>query len=116
MNARTVALLVPLILTWGIGCATVPARNPVFVDPAKFVGEDVEICGWFDGPNILESRNREDWAHTGGVSITDRGPLAQGFSGYACVEGALGFLGCETQLCTGAAFEYAIRITRVVSR
>ena len=110
--ARAVPLGAALVLLMASGCASVSGRNPVFVNPASFVGETVQVCGWFDGPNILE--NRDDWAHGGGVSIIDRGPLDQRFEGRACVEGTLEFMGCETQVCTDAAFEYAIRITRLL--
>lgn len=106
-----------LLLAHLAGACNGPAsRNPVFVNPASYLGRAVQVCGYVDGPNILESRDRRDWAMTSGVSILERGPLPPLFEGDACVEGPIEHLGCETQICTGAAFEYAIRINRIVLR
>lgn len=93
----------------------VTTRNPVFANPPGFVGQEVEVCGYIDGPNILESADREDWVRTGGISIVTRGPLDSQFEGPICVAGILEYLGCEREVCTGAAFDYAIRISRVAS-
>ncbi|HEX8214803.1 MAG TPA: hypothetical protein VF582_04950 [Allosphingosinicella sp.] len=91
-------------------------RNPLFVSPSQFAGREVEVCGWVDGPNLLESADRRHWSRRGGISITDRGPLDRRYEGFACVSGTVEYLGCETGLCTGAAFDYAIRIRRVTSQ
>lgn len=100
------------------GCAHAATRNSVFVSPASYVGRSVQLCGYMiDSSNILESRRRREWNRTGGLSIRDGGPLRLRFRGRVCVEGDVSYLGCgEGSGCTGAAFEYAISITRVISR
>lgn len=101
------------------GCAHVPPpRNDVFVNSATHVGQSVRVCGYrIDGANILESRRRRDWSHTGGLSIIERGPLPPLFRGRLCVEGTISRLGCETGpvVCVDAAFDFAISIRRVFS-
>jgi hypothetical protein len=91
------------------------ARNPAFVNPASYLGREVQVCGPVDGPNILETADHRRWSQTGGISIIERGPLDQRFRGHACVIGTLEYMGCQTEICTGAAFDYAIRIRRVVT-
>ena len=91
-------------------------RNAVFVEPSALVGRQVELCGFVDGPNILESADRRQWARTGGISIVDRGPLHPRFRGRACVAGLLEYFGCAADACNDAAFDYGIRIGRVISQ
>lgn len=95
-------------------CAGRANRNPIFVSPERYNGNLVRLCGYIDGPNLFESRDRRNLANTAGISIISRGPLRQSFRGNACVEGRLEFFGCESDVCNGAAFEYAIRIQRVM--
>lgn len=103
-------------LVYCAACTPTVTRNPVFVSPADYLNQEVQVCGYVDGPNILESRDRRKWSRTGGVSIVARGPLDQRFEGRVCVVGLLEYIGCATETCTGAAFDYAIRIIRVLDK
>lgn len=100
---------------------TAPAatRNPVFTTPEKLSSQLVIFCGYMiDSANIIESADREDRRHRGGVSIMDKGPLDLRFRGKLCVEGELSYMGCETgpDICTGAAFDYGVEIRRVLKQ
>ena len=109
-------LLLIFIATASGGAAYAETRNNVFVSPRDYVGRTVLVCGYMiDNSNILESRLRREWGRTSGLSIRSRGPLPARFLGRACVEGEISYLGCETEACTGAGFDYAISISRVIS-
>ena len=114
MNIRLVLFLALL----STGCTTASAaRNPVFATPDLFVDRRVHVCGYMiDSSNIVESRSRNDRVHSGGVSIIEKGPLNLLHRGRVCVEGTISRIGCETgpDLCTDAAFDYGIRIQRVL--
>jgi len=70
-----------------------------------------------NGSNILESGSRREWNRTSGLSIRDGGPLDLRFRGRVCVEGTISHLGCGPGGdCTGAAFDHAISVRRVLSQ
>jgi len=107
-----------LILVGALGsaCVGTPAtREPAFVRPDAFIGRSARVCGYMiDSANIVESPHREEWDRRGGLSIKERGPVDPFYRGRLCVEGSISFMGCETGpvICTDAAFDYAITITR----
>jgi hypothetical protein len=108
-------LVLTLILT---GCAhgSVP-RSEVYSTPERFVGQAVRVCGYMiDSSNILESDDRNERERNGGLSIREKGPLNLLHRGRVCVEGEVSYWGCATGpvICTDAAFDYAISITRVL--
>ena len=86
--------------------------------PARFVGQTVEVCGYMiDSSNILWTADRTDTKRRGGFSIDGKGPLNRLYRGHLCVEGEITYVGCGngTVVCTDAAYEYGIRVRRVIS-
>ena len=100
------------------GCAhTALGTADVFAAPSRFVGQTVRVCGYMiDSANIVESPNRDDETRRGGLSIDGKGPLNLRYRGGLCVEGDVTYRGCATgpAICTDAAFDYGIRVRRVV--
>ena len=85
--------------------------------PSRFVGQTVEVCGYMiDSANIVESADRDDIKHRGGLSIDSRGPLNSLHLGRLCVEGEITYRGCGTNrvICIDAAYECGIRVHRVI--
>lgn len=92
-------------------------RNPVFANPEQFVHLPAQVCGYMiDSSNIVESRNPDDASRRGGLSIAESGPLDPLHRGLVCVEGQIVYIGCETGpvACVDIAFDYGIRIRRVL--
>ena len=110
--------LASTLLAWG--CITPDqGRNPVYVKPSSFVNERVQICGYMiDGANILEDPSNEGRHRSSGISISESGPLGPRYRGRVCVEGTISRMGCQTgpNFCTDAAFDYGIRIERIIAR
>ena len=67
-----------------------------------------------DSANIVESANRDDAQHRGGLVIAAKGPLNPLYRGPLCVEGDITYVGCISSpvICTDAAFDYGIRVER----
>ena len=101
-----------------VACAhTSAASTEVYRAPSIFVGRTVQVCGYMlDSANIVESANRDDKTHDGGLSISAKGPLNLRHRGPLCVEGEVTYVGCASGpvICTDAAFDYGIRIRRVL--
>jgi hypothetical protein len=107
------------LLAWSAAASSGPRvdYDPGFAKLEGSSGRQIAICGYMiDSSNIVESPNREDHGHARGLSIADRGPLRLPHQGRVCVEGIVVYLGCESgpALCTDAAFDYGIRIQRVL--
>lgn len=107
------------VLTLACSCAhTFPTRNDVYVHPEKYVGQVVSVCGYIvDSANIVESADSEDRFRRGGLSIAARGPLDPLRRGRTCIEGEIVNFGCASgpRICLEAAYDYAIKVRRVLS-
>ena len=115
MRKASATCLFTLVLS---GCVHTPlASDDVYRTPSRFVGQTVQACGYMiDSSNIVESQDRDDEKHRGGLSIAAKGPLNLRHRGPVCVEGDVIYMGCGTRLviCIDTAFEYGIRVRRVI--
>lgn len=102
-----------------LSCVSVDGEySDVFTTPQSYVRKQVEVCGYMvDSSNIVESSDREDRSRAGGLSILESGPLQRLHRGRICVAGVLEHVGCggRARICTDMAFDYGIRIVRVLS-
>ena len=92
------------------------ARDDIFVNPSRYLGRQVDLCGYMiDSANIVEAEDRDDAARRGGFSIADKGPLNLLHRGPICVVGEIIYIGCQTGdvVCTDAFFDYGIRILAI---
>lgn len=114
----TIILLLAVLL--GTGCATLTTEDQagIFLEPARFEGQEVNVCGRLRGTsNIYSSRDKDQglsiWASEETASI-----ILQQFKKQksACIRGTIEYLGCETgadTICVDAAFDYAVRVAEV---
>ncbi|QKG71781.1 hypothetical protein [Erythrobacter mangrovi] len=102
------------------GCATLAAEQQpsVFADPARFVGQEVYICGRLSGTSNIYSSYNKSW----GLSILATevtAPLILQKSlnqRSACFRGTIEDVGCDTSkeiICTDWAFDHAINVAEV---
>lgn len=116
---KPIGLLLPITCLL-LACIHHPsARNPAFANPEQLVNLSTQVCGYMiDSSNIVESRDPNDASRRGGLSIAASGPLDPLHRGLVCVEGQIVYIGCETGpvACVDIAFDYGIRIQRVVPR
>lgn len=101
------------------GCAHTRPRNEVFASPERFLERDVTVCGQItDSSNIVEDGTGSGEVRPAGLSILEGGPLNLRFRGRICVEGPINYVGCKTgtAICTDWAYDYGIRIRRVIER
>jgi hypothetical protein len=110
-------MLLALLLASCVSSAS--ERSGIFVNPQQFVNQSAIVCGFMlDSSNIFETDDDEDDSRPGGLSIAEKGPLNLLHRGRICVEGEIIYMGCQTSttvICTDAAFDYGIRIHRVLN-
>ncbi|MEA3030030.1 MAG: hypothetical protein QOG13_1355 [Sphingomonadales bacterium] len=109
------------VLLWGgmvSACVSLPDdRDLVFARPQEVTGRSVRVCGFMiDSANIVESSDRDDSRHSGGLTIVARGPLNAFHRGRVCVEGNISYVGCVSgpTFCTDSAYDYGISVRRLL--
>jgi hypothetical protein len=103
-------------VTFAVGCQTVPSQRgaPVFQNPANFTGQTVTVCGFLIGPaNILQSRSDVNVGLSVDGGVHARALARLGERAPVCLTGTISYVGCETDVCMGAAFDYMIHVTEL---
>ena len=110
------ALVMGLYLTVLAACTSVDKGNSdVFYNPEAYLGQKVKVCGLQIDTNLVVDYDENGTEPLTGLVLNGNLSASDRKASYKkrCVEGVINYMGCETDtdfICSGAAFDYAIRI------
>ena len=99
-----------LILLCAACAGTGKSSSAVFRAPARYVGQDVTVCGYFErGGMVYPTEATHSLA---GIGLIDHGNLLRGYVGWGCIKGRMVYRGCgRTRVCVGNGTVHMIDLT-----